>query len=155
MRHRFFSFLVLSLAVVNSGTAKCIFEPKIRGSVLVGDCVGVTFGPSDLSIEVGKGRVGSFYTKGSSYSGALLSVQVQDSRFIWAEGERHDTNGFKAWTKGDRLTLFVASPVEEACPKLYGDVILVETDRYCCDVLPVRDRCLVPGSIISVVRVSK
>ncbi len=150
MHHRIVPLLILSIAMVNSVIAKCMYAPKIRGSVSVGSCVGVTFEPGEMGIDFGGGRIGPWYTKGSSYSGTLLSVQVKEGRFVWDEGERHHTNGFKPWPKGERLTLFVAAPVGEVCPKLYGDVIVVETDDYCCDVLPVKDRCLVPGSILSV-----
>jgi hypothetical protein len=155
MRHRSVWIFVLLVAVVNSSAAKCIFAPKLRSSVTVGSCVGVTFEPSDLGAEFGVGRIGPWYTKGSSYSGTLLSVRVKDSRFVYAKGERHDANGFKPWANGKIMTLFVAAPVHEACPKLYGDVIVVETDRYCCDVLPNKDGCLVPDSITQVVRIQE
>jgi hypothetical protein len=150
MHHRIVSLLILSIAVANSVTAKCMFAPKIRGSVSVESCVGVTFEPGEMGIDFGGGRIGPWYAKGSSYSGTLLSVQVKESHFVWDDGERHRTNGFKPWVKGKILTLFVAAPVGEVCPRLYGDVIAVETDGYCCDVLPVKDRCLVPGSIPAV-----
>jgi hypothetical protein len=80
---------------------------------------------------------------------------VKESRFVYAKGERHDANGFKPWVSGKIMTLFVAAPVNEACPKLYGDVIVVETDSYCCDVLPNKDSCLVPDSITQVVRIQE
>jgi hypothetical protein len=150
MRHRIVTLLILSIAMVNSVTAKCLFAPKIRGSVSVSSCVGVTFEPGEMGIDFGRGNVAPWYTKGTSYSGTLLSAQVKEGRFVWSDGERHDTNGFQPWAKGRTLTLFVAAPVGEVCPKLYGDVMVVETDGYCCDVLPVKDRCLVPGSILAV-----
>ena len=146
MRHQFFLSLVLSVALVNGSYGKCIFAPKLRASVTAQSCVAVTFGPSNLSIEFPKG-LGRLYQEGSSYSGTLLSVTVNKSRYIWDAGEKRETNGFHVWAPKQSRTLFIAKSVDEVCPAKYNDTITVERDRYCCDVLPAREQCLVPGSI--------
>jgi hypothetical protein len=150
MYHRFFSTFLLSVALVHSNYAKCILAPVQRANVNVQACVAVTFAPSDITLDFGGGRTGRLYEPGASYSGALLSVRVAESHFVWDAGEQHRTNGFHAWKPGQGQTLFLAIPVDQACPTNYGGSLTVDTDRDCCDVLPVKGKCLVPDTIISV-----
>lgn len=121
-----------------------------RAKVVVRSCVAVTFAPSDLSLDFPEGRSGRYYEQGTNYSGSLLSVGVVESKYVWDAGEKHTTNGFRLWKKNESLTLFVALPVDQACPAKFNETITVDTDRYCCDVLPVRARCLLPDSIVPV-----
>jgi hypothetical protein len=150
MCHRFFLVPFLSVILVSNGSAKCIFAPTLRANVSVHSCVAVTFQPSDLGIEIVKGNTSRLYQDGSSYSGTLLSVTVKSSRFVWDVGEKHETNGFHVWTPRESRTLFIAKSADVVCPAKYNDTITVETDRYCCDVLPLREKCLVPGSVDAV-----
>lgn len=155
MHNKSFCAIILSVALVHGGYAKCIFAPKQRATVIVQSCVAVTFSPSDLVIDFPDNRSGRYYEQGTSYSGSLLSVSVAADKFVWDAGEEHRTNGFHPWKRHDSLTLFVALPVNQACPAKFDGMITVETDRYCCDVLPVRGRCLVPGDIIPVNLITK
>jgi hypothetical protein len=155
MRRRFASILLLSVILADNVTAKCVFAPNIRANVLVQSCVAVTFAPSSLGIEFTKGDLVPWYKKESSYSGTLISVKVKNAKFVWDNSEKHLANGFRVWAYEQTLTLFVAKSVDETCPAALGDLITVETDRYCCDKLPLADRCLVPSSLISVIELSK
>lgn len=150
MHHRFFWTYLLSVALLNSSYSKCIFAPMQRANVNVQSCVAVTFAPSDITLDFGGGHTGRLYEPGATYSGTLLSVRVAESHFVWDAGEKHRTNGFHPWKHGQEQTLFLALPVDQACPTNYGGSLSVDTDRDCCDVLPVRGRCLVPATIVSV-----
>jgi len=155
MYNKSFWTIILSITLVHGGYAKCIFEPKQRAKVIVQSCVAATFWPSDLIIDFPDNRSGRYYEQGTSYSGSLLSVSVAEDKFVWDAGDEHRTNGFHPWKRHDSLTLFVALPVNQACPAKFDEMITVDTDRYCCDVLPVRARCLVPNGIIPVNLVTK
>jgi hypothetical protein len=150
MHHRYCWTLFLSLALVNASYSKCIFAPMQHANVHVLSCVAVKFGPSDMTLDFGGGRRGRLYAPGSSYSGTLLSVSVNDSHFVWKEGEQHRTNGFHSWKHRENQTLFLALPVDQVCPANFDQTLSVDSDRDCCDVLPVRGKCLVPDTIVSV-----
>jgi hypothetical protein len=106
--------------------------------------------PGRFSLDFPEGRSGRFYEQGTNYSGSLLSVSVVENKYVWDAGEEHQTTGFHLWKKGENLTLFVALPVDQACPAKFNEMITVDTDRNCCDVLPVRARCLVPDTVVTV-----
>jgi hypothetical protein len=150
MHQRLFWTFLLSLVLVSGSYSKCIFAPVLRANVHVQSCVAVTFAPSDMTLDFGGGRTGRLYEPGATFSGTLLSVRVTESHFVWETGEIHRTNNFQPWKHGEGQTLFIALPVDQVCPPNFEGTLVVETERDCCDVLPVKGKCLVPDTIVSV-----
>jgi hypothetical protein len=149
MRYQFFWMPVLLAVASNDSLAKCGgSHPTVRAEVRVESCVGVTFEPSNLKVEVPDGKVLPWYEAKSGYSGTLLSVQVVNSHFT----EPSDVaSGTHLWTSGEKISLFVDRPSIEACPSMRYQSITVETHYLCCDIWPISGKCLVPESIVRVV----
>ncbi len=147
--------IALSAVITYNANAKCIFPPLKQADVIVQSCVGVTFSGSNSQVNFGQDKNANYYAQGASYSGTLITARVKKSWFVWAENEKHITNGFHLWPHDKSLMLFVAGNSDVVCPKQLFEPIRIQTTRFCCDVGPLKGQCLVPGSIETVTVVSE
>ena len=136
---------IINVVLVNAAQAKCVNHPEIRATATVEACVAVTFGASDSKFNFGGDQLFSLYKPGDSLSGTLLTVTVKTSRFIWNDSLGHWSNGTHLWVKGENRSLFVRTPVADACPQVLPVVVTVQTQRVCCD--HANWECLLPRTV--------
>jgi hypothetical protein len=148
--------IALSAFIAYSANAKCIFtDPLKQADVIVYTCEGVTFSSSNSQISLFGEKSFPAYMEGASYSGTLITASVKKSWFIWEENEKHITKDLDVWPAEKSLLLFVDGDSNVVCPKQLSETIRIQTTRRCCDVLPARGRCLIPGAIEIVTVVSE
>jgi hypothetical protein len=140
----------LCFCVVSGANAKCMSRPNIRAEVTIESCVAATFTASDSGLKFLEGQTLPLYEKGSTFSGTIMTVVVEKSRFYWEDSTDHRTNGFRLWTHGERLSVVVSKPVGETCPSSLPAKVMVHTSYVCCDTLPKKGICVVPDTLIPV-----
>lgn len=141
---------VHGLLLCATATADCLVSPSIRANVKVVSCLGVTYeAPKwNSTARNQKDNLLHYYTHGSSISGTLLTVEVTSSMQRLINNKWSYESNAGAWSIGKRLDVFVQSPSDTACPPERYVMAMVQTIPYCCDVLPVKDLCMLPGSVI-------
>lgn len=97
MNNCFISLSVLAVTLVSNGFAKCISRPDIQADVIVQSCLAVTFQPSDLCMDLGRQETPPVYKRASRLSGALLSVTVKISHFVWRDPKDRRVNEAHLW----------------------------------------------------------
>jgi hypothetical protein len=128
MHLRAFGALALGIVMTESGYGQGVSRPDIRANVVVQSCLAVTFGSSGARWKVAENETQPLYSVGSSYSGTFLSVVANSSQVVWHEGQSHTANGIHVWARGEKLSLFIAKPVEDVCPTPIGEQLTVETE---------------------------
>ena len=143
----------LSIALVNSAQAKCIYHPEIRAGVTIQGCVAATFGATDAKSGL-FGDPEPMYRSGETLPGTLLTVSVKTAKFTWSEAMGHSVNGAHVWKKGEIQTLFVKGAPTSVCPEVLPADVEVQTQRVCCDTIPGTWECLLPRTISLVTLIS-
>jgi hypothetical protein len=138
--------VTLSVSLVNSVQAKCIYHPEIRAEVAIHGCVAATFGATDAKSAL-FGHPEPMYRSGEALPGTLLTVSVKTAKFTWDEAMGHSINGVHLWKKGEIQTLFVKEPPTSVCPHILPADVEVQTQRVCCDTIPGTWECLLPRNI--------
>jgi hypothetical protein len=136
----------LSISLVNSVQAKCIYHPEIRAGVTIQGCVAATFGATDAKSAL-FGDPEPMYRSGEALPGTLLTVSVKTAKFTWSEAMGHSVNGMHLWKKGEMQTLFVRDSPTNVCPHVLPADVEVQTQRVCCDTIPGTWECLLPRTM--------
>lgn len=150
-----FGIVALGIMMFSNAFAQCVRQPDIRADVVVQSCLAVTFTSTGARWKVAEKETEPLYAIGSSLSGTFLSVVADGSQVVWHEGQSRVANGIHPWARGEKLSLFVAKGVEDACSTPIGEQLTVQTEFVCCDTLPHANRCLVPNTVVLVKLVHK
>lgn len=71
----------LTISLVNSVQAKCIYHPEIRAGVTIQGCVAATFGATDAKSAL-FGDPEPMYRSGEALAGTLLTVAVKTAKSL-------------------------------------------------------------------------
>jgi hypothetical protein len=153
MKRRAILIAALSVSLINSIEAKCIYHPEIRANVTMNACVAASFGATDVKSAF-FGALEPMYRPGETLSGTLITVSVKTAKFNWSEAMGHSINGVHLWQKGETQTLFVRGAPANICPQVLPTDTVVQTQPVCCDTVPGSWECLLPGTISLVTLVS-
>jgi hypothetical protein len=138
----------LALAIIAQGQsfAKCANYPldsHVEADVKVFSCVSATLGGSDATFY----SLGPMYPSDLSISGSLLGIRVTRSRIVQDDIKPKWGYDARRWKVDTAMTLFVHAPTDQVCPKDLPSTLTVIYREKCCDTLPMRGMCIVPGAI--------
>jgi hypothetical protein len=146
MKRAVIAGLILTNLAAAVGQAKCAGFPlrsHVEATVEVRSCVAVTLNRSDSQFY----DMGPMYQDLATLTGTLLGVEVKRSHLVREDPKIGWGDEAHRWKAGEGKALFIAMPAGETCPKSLPSELSVSFRERCCDVLPMKGACLVPGSI--------